>query len=379
MSEKFLYNPSHKSVYTQQLELITKILLRDIHAGQFELVPTPAAHFQLNYMLFGQTFNISQLFTQIDYQHIHLDQADGEHYLNFVTQTAENKPEIRVPIEKNYHIGNHTLKFMDNVYRALEPADFTANDPNGKYAELSFADKCAINIYSGDSFGIGNGFLRGNIELLEISVKSVGLNPAVGEVLFNEVMLASALNKIPSEPETVVLYRGENSVPESIYENRLAVMQTDNPITFEPYFISTSSNVEMANHFGGKALIVFEGAQGKDITPFSLYKGEDERILLPSKILWKEVIHTNDFDLFLAQPVNTETIERGEKKEEICKLKFLSEYLQQQDLHAVAGLTEHNYALIKEHSTSCEAYLAQPHLTEMGLTSLLPMSTTDII
>lgn len=209
--------------------------------------------------------------------------------------------------------------------------DFIKNDPEAISHHLSLAEKEAINIYTGKAYLQINAFLRGDLDAVVANHQSAGeINEKLREALLHAAVAVSGLNKIPDfvppkNPDGTTpkyLFRGESTIPESLFAKRKWAVEQGGEVTLECGFISTSYGKPNEYFFNenSKSAIMFKNAKGKKVTQLSQYGGAAREILLPpTHIQWryhKDIITDKEkkvIALFLAKPVSAPfgTIPRG--------------------------------------------------------------------
>ncbi|HET9843602.1 MAG TPA: hypothetical protein VFP93_02970 [Gammaproteobacteria bacterium] len=277
--------PLPKTLHTQTLELIAKVLLRNPESLAFTFTnanKTLSVHFQDN------SINITELLQKANLNHIQLDEADSELYLEIFNE-----------------------------------------DPNTTtYKDLTAAEKIVLRGFTSTSYFINN-LLYGNYKyILECGYLN---NQKVQDILLQTLFVASGLNKIMPETLSFKTYRGEGSTLDPEIEKR-KVYVTDQEYYQERAFKSTTSSYEVAKRFSrNKVLIEFEHAYGKDISGISYFKNEKEYLLNAEKIQWLSHKQEKELNIFKARVVNPlDPIRDAVTDREIdqfLKLKEYAEYL----------------------------------------------------
>lgn len=256
-----LFGPINKSLFTQEIELITKLTLQKpelitMHIKQPSVDHAGGLYATIN----SKDYNLSTLMKRANFSHILLNEQDSNNYL---VHREHGFPYIFNPV----------------LYRA-------------SFANLTMAEKLVVVNYTASSYEL-NHFLYNHTSLQKSSIDA---NPDTFKKVFLDAMLlASALNKmaLPNEAPSK-LYRGEGGVNEIKIQARLDAVNNGNNITEELGFMSTSNDFDIARIFsyngeGKKKLIIFNNAPAKDVSALSLFPSESEYILLPSEIEWEKV------------------------------------------------------------------------------------------
>lgn len=267
------YGPLNKNRYTLQLEFIAKCIIRD--PKNIQLISKPNntdTAVTLHLDMDGRVFNLSEIFKKANFSHIQLDETDSAHAIQ-----------------------------QFNLKSRLSRASLA---PHGKFPYLTEAEKITINAYTLSSEAI-NGLLYGN-KNIKHELKTV----------IDCIFLASGLNKIPtttlynipSESSHAILpslrtYRGEIYMTDEMIEERKRLIESGGGISALSGFLSTSTNRKISQLFSQKSLIVFDVAYGKDITGLAVDPKEQEFLLVPSQIYWKQYKFKSPRHQFYAEVV----------------------------------------------------------------------------
>ncbi len=276
------HGPLNKSIYTIQMEELVK----DILSGKkMDIRKTVNNEVLLAIPDENKIYNITDIIKNCDLSHLQINDNLMQKYVTFLKDKAQYKkykPDIYIKDIEEF-------KFPTEQ-------DFKARDPKGKYDNLSYAEKLAINIYSGAAYTDMNGLLRGK-KVIDDSI------PALQEIILHTAFCAIGLNKIPIERYEFAM-RGEKNLPEAILKQRIECVEKGE-ITFERGFISTSS--AKLGMFEGNVVIIFTGGiQGQDVSALAIKDDEDEILAIPSQLSW--IGYTKDKDgcyYFHARAVRT--------------------------------------------------------------------------
>jgi hypothetical protein len=206
--------------------------------------------------------------------------------------------------------------------------DFEDRDPQGLCKNISFAEKEAINIYTGHYYRAMNSLMRGNIDdavtwgsAPDFFTVKEQASHNIKETLLHVIVAVSGLNKLPDfvpppgidgKPQKY-LYRSEGSLPENILAQRKWAVLNGGEITTEMGFISTAFSKPAEGFFGehSSSAVMIKSLKGKKITPLSQFGDSEREILLPpTQLQWKyhkdiiTDIYRNTMPLFIAKPVN---------------------------------------------------------------------------
>jgi hypothetical protein len=273
-----LHGPLNKSKYTYALEELVQAILTN-----------QGMEFSLNdkkepVLLVGRDkkiFYINEIIKHADLSHINIADSNlQEAYIDFLKNKAINKPT-----------------FEEKLGVFITEQEFIDRDLKQVSGNLSYAEKCAINLYTGAECSDMNQLLRGSPNL--------GHNPLLSlqTAILNVSFCASGLNKIPVQSYSFAI-RSESLLPQPILDQRLAAVENAD-ITFERGFVSTSS-AAINIQFDGPVKILFTGGiLGQDISHLSYYPGEAEVLMIPTQMKWSGYTEQNGKYYLHAQPVRT--------------------------------------------------------------------------
>ncbi|MBA2369147.1 MAG: hypothetical protein H0V82_09015 [Candidatus Protochlamydia sp.] len=313
---KILSEKQTKNIETELMETLIKNLLNDFNSVKF--IKKDNKYLAICH---GKLYQFSNILEKANFNLIVLTNKDLVAYQKLLnTQTLYQQP--------NLNTGKPTA------------LDFEARDPQGLCKNISFAEKEAINIYTGHYYRAMNSLMRGNIDdAIEwgsapsfFTVKEQA-NHNIKETLLHVIVAVSGLNKLPDfvpspgidgKPQKY-LYRSEGSLPESVLAQRKWAVLNGGQITTEMGFISTSFSKPAEGFFGEhtSSAVMIKNLKGKKITPLSQFGDSEREVLLPpTQLQWKyqkDVItdvYKNTLPLFIAKPVSVNApAEKGITKE----------------------------------------------------------------
>lgn len=278
-----VYGPNNKSIYTQILELFAKIALHS---------PT-----QPTYYLRSENGQ-SQLYAKLEHLQINLTEALAKADLKHVYLSHQDSLTFD---EKVQSFNTHNSYYSDG-----DRYHYNRIHLNPKYQNLTFAEfKAIYNYTGGDNRQINNLLYGKNAWIEECQQESGFFEDVVHKMFLNVCFLASGLNTISPELNfTSQTFRGENrtSIKEILY--RISLINSDEPTSQQPAFMSTSDDRDMAEIFAAGCFINFKTAYGKDIASLSQFESESEYLILPGHIQWDSVEYKNGTFYFNAQIVN---------------------------------------------------------------------------
>ena len=172
----------------------------------------------------GKLYHFSTLLERVNFNHIELTSSELEAYHQFLDSgRLFQKPHL-----------------FSQSRRPTEE-DFEELDSKKLCRTLTFAEKEAINIYTGSFYVAMNSLMRGNIDhaiecqdIPNILTPRVKANHCIKETLLHIAVAISGLNKLPDytsplssdgQPQKY-LYRAENHLPEDILKkHKWAILQ----------------------------------------------------------------------------------------------------------------------------------------------------------
>lgn len=284
-----------KNTETALMEKIVKSLLHDFHSVRFlKHRDTYVA------IMNGRIYQFSLLVERCDFNQISLTETELSHYHSMIE------------------------KHQFSMNPSFSPYQFAQLNSHKEIRKLTFAEREALNIYTGPGYHAMNTFLRGGMDDVVMSYSVLGFskkertNLALKETLLHAAIAVSGLNKLPDFVPPVgpdgsrqkYLYRAENSLPEDILKKRKWAVLTGKP-TKEMGFISTSFLKPSEAFFSefSKSGILIESLKAKKITDLSCFESEREVLLPPTQMLWlhqKDVVtdvFKKTIPLFIAKPV----------------------------------------------------------------------------
>ena len=305
IKNKVISQPQIKSEETLIIEKLIKNLLKDFDSVKF--IKKEDRYLAISE---GKLYQFSALLERVNFNQINLNFLELECY--------------KYLLDSGCLINQPSLPSI--ITRPTEE-DFDRADPEHLCQALSFAEKSAINIYTGDFYVAMNSLLRGDIEqtlyfelLPHGFSQSAQINHCLKETLLHVVVAVSGLNKLPDYTPSLnaegqlpkYLYRVENDLPKNILKNRKWAVLKGGGITTEMGFISTSFKKPVGYFLSedAKVGIMIKNLKGKKITPLSQFgNGEREILLPPTQMQWlyyKDIItdiFRNQMTLFIAKPV----------------------------------------------------------------------------
>ncbi len=280
---KLLHGPLNKNIYTHTLELITKILLYSPNDAIFHYQKTGVSDEKELHVNVGEVdINLTLLFSKANFSHIQMDHGDSA---KFTQNTGIN-----------YGV------FYPNVLGYVT-----------SHVTLTEAEKRAVHHYQGTGYRAMNDMLYrkyGN----EYSIANIK-----DEVL-KSVMLASGLNKIFPTPEEykVKTYRGESHTSKKDIQERIKLVNQGGGYTEQLAFMSTSTNQSISKGFASgyndKCMIYFDSIYGVSVEKASGSNFENEYLIVPGQIYWKQYELVNGVHTFHAEAVKPLV----PSKDEIC-------------------------------------------------------------
>lgn len=293
------YGPLNKNIHTYAFETLVSAFLH--HQSD---KTAPAIEFEVrDKILFakykGEEFNMSEILQYANLNHISLSAEDEKAYHQFITnglsdQTPSLPDVVGIPTAEEYSARE----------KASSKPDALKN--------LSWAEKSAINIYTGGFYGICNKLLRGSAEHM-----SNHDSTKIGETLAHIAFASSGLNKVSVE-KPIQTFRVEEKFSEDYVKNRVEAVEKGGLITQEMAFISTSyapiaddmhkEMVEQGLEGGEITAIIYSGVVGKYVSSISKKPDEMEYLIPPTQMQWVGYSkNSQGGHIFHAKPVSTLT------------------------------------------------------------------------
>ena len=259
VTQKIVAGPLQKTPQTTQMEAILKKILKNFYAVKFIKEKD-------QYFVFfeGKKYNFVDILIHTNFNLISLSKEDLQAY------------------ERMLHNGKLHSR-PDWSGRMPTDLDFQLADPKNLCAGLSYAEKAAINIFTGNEYRPMNSLLRQDIDqfLLSHNIPYIykeeeRLNLAFKETLLHAAVVVSGLNKLPDYSGSgKYLYRGESNLPEKVLANRLSAINDGGKITWETGFLSTSHTQPLSVFYCDSA-VLFKNLKGKNISVLSQFPSERE-------------------------------------------------------------------------------------------------------
>lgn len=287
--KRYQQGPLNLMTYTKILKSLVEAIL-DGHV--FENLGK-AYDYILKDLATGQEYDVIELLKHANLSHILLDNDYLDRYVAFsqgVTQFKANFTELTT-----------------NNIPTME--DFAVRDPHNKHHELHYAEKLAINVYTGSAYGPINNLLR-----LAPTFDSSDQVAELKELLVHSVVCASGLNRTMEKHKKSV-FRGDNNLPGELLVQRKEDAGLGNS-TYMHGFISASAN-KLNDAWAGPVRSVFtNGVYGVDISALSYHPHEAEVLLLPTHVIWEGSMEEDDVHYFKARTIWSPSLFLDEVSEE---------------------------------------------------------------
>lgn len=350
----FFNGPLNKSIFTQELELLTKCLLHVPNKVTFDYKQEGGKK-QL-YAHVGEKIdlNLSTLLEKTDWTHLNLSESDSQAY-----------------IERSY--GEDVAGRSDQEKSTI-----------GVFEDLTSAEKMTLVDYTGSGYSAVNAFMHAR------GVNYSYQTPA--DTLLKTVFISSGLNKIIPDTSTGLenSYRGEHSTNVNQIQERVASVRQEDSYIETPAYMSTSISESVAKGFMSsmgtdKVFIKFEGLYGKSIDAISACQGEKEYLLPPIKIQWTDHHEVQTLDYqgknktiheFTAKVVNPLIAEENNPDfKDLTEFKALYDWADHHHIDT-SVVTEHNKIMLM---ADCVHYTEDNRLNLLDLNSdLNPNSSSNI-
>ncbi len=257
---EFTYGPLNKSLFTQEYELLVKMMLENPDSFRF-YGADQAIHLQIEET--DIDINLTNLLRRVNFSHLEMGREDSDQFLALYPKA-----------ELNY--------FESDASAFQEKLDL------GAFENLTEGEFWVIREFTGCKYHLINSFLYNNPSIYDFYLKG---DDRIEEAMLKSAFIASGLNKLPNCEEDIFLYRGDKPSTDDL-QMRIELVEEGNGLTKMPAFMSSSSEKEVAEDFGYnyltgmRVLIQFDQPYGKDISSVSYYQSELEYLFTPSTFHW---------------------------------------------------------------------------------------------
>jgi hypothetical protein len=177
--------------------------------------------------------------------------------------------------------------------------DFIARDIDNSVSHLKYAEKLAINIYSGGYYDSMNKLLRGDFDFSDAK------EDRIKELLLHVAIMAHGLSRrkeMVSRPDFLVRNTVSIQVPEAFRENT-----ANSVLTKDHSFISSHQDQNEANnppYEKAGIKLVIENPTGLNVVSLSQHPTENEWIIATAQLLFLGLLRAQ-CDVYLAKEVRT--------------------------------------------------------------------------
>ncbi len=316
--DSFAEGPEVKNQATYDYEYITKMLLIEKKAASFSI---KNGEYWIEFAN-GKKFNFSEVLKNFNANHLKLDPQYHEMYMDFLKKQSIQKPKK----DPNFTYGEDTWPTEEY---------FNNRDEKKDLANLSYAEKCAINIYTQKYYSTMNEMLRGETA---IHADSETFQEEMLEVLFHNAFCSTGLNKV-GNTEVKNAFRVDSTLPPEIVKARIASMDQENAVLVEKGFVSSSKDkpINIAGTENplfkakedqkrkGMVYTIFSNMIGKDISAIS-NKSDEREILIPpnTQVRYRQYKEEEGAVYFYADLVRTPVLEQKQGQEHALSNEELS-------------------------------------------------------
>lgn len=290
--------PAVKTQDTYDYEYIVKMLLLN-----------QKAHFTLDDNGYSvsfendKKFNLSEILANFQATHLIIEEKYQQQYLNYLHNDSEMKPEKDPDF----------TSFGDDSWATEEY--FNSRDVDGELKNLSYAEKCAINIYTQDYYTTMNETLRGEITF---DSDSSTFQEDMKEVFLHIALASSGLNKV-GNTEIKNTFRVDEKLPPELLQQKIDSIKEKTKVISEKGFVSSSKDQPSFGMTGGenplfqgsdsksgKVYTVFGNIIGKHISALSNKTKEREILIAPNtQVQYKKVLKEGNSTYLYADIVRT--------------------------------------------------------------------------
>ncbi len=281
-----------------------------------------------------EKYNLSEILKFANLQHIVLQEEDRKKYLDFLDTRSRIKP---------------AKSEQDDAIPTEE--DFANNDKEGFLKEVSYAEKCAINIWTGKAYESMQYLLTNRIS--KISDKG----DDVLDTLVHSVMACSGLNKV----QGFIIhhtFRWESAHSKATLNrnaDRISATEKGGDVIMESAFVSTAykkpSHVFFTPGKTNVGIFYTDGIIGKNIVSVSQHPDEREFLIPPTQVVVEGRIRETGIDYFKCRTVRTLTnlprealaLASSIKDEETFNYIVQFEHIQRYVVDLLGELRRHKY------------------------------------
>ena len=238
----------------------------------------------------GSVTNLTKLMAKANFNHLSFSAKDNDNFLSLLTR---------------HGVFEEGGKSPSAVMAELEEL-FELKDSKNELNDLSFPEKMAIRIYTGDSYDPINHMLKGRHEkLYEDGIT----HQSALTYLMVSAFAISGLQHMSDQPIKHAYRVTGRSFPASLVARRKAAELGG--VTRECGLISTSSVAPDDDDFGdpsneGGSCILYMDLKGKNIKALSVHEDETEFLIPPTDVQWVHCKHSETEALFfVARPVTS--------------------------------------------------------------------------
>ena len=290
--------PSVKTQATYDYEYITKMLLLKENAD----FSFKKGEYWVKFDN-GKKFNLTEILANFQATHLVIDDKDQQKYVDYLKNQSDRKPEKDPDF----------ASFGENNWATEEY--FNSRDADGELKNLTYAEKCAINIYTQDYYTTMNETLRGDICF---DPDSENFQADMKEVFLHIALASSGLNKVGNTPVKNT-FRVDTKLPAALLKERVDSIQDKTKVVEEKGFVSSSKDQPAYNMTGGEnplfqgvdtkggmTYTVFGNMIGKHISALS-NKSKEREILIPpnTQVKYKKVVNEGGSTYLYADIVRT--------------------------------------------------------------------------
>ncbi len=249
----------------------------------------------------GKKFNVSEMLRNFEATHLGVGEEYHSGYVDFLKNSAVKKPQ-KDPDFTSYG---------EDMWATEEY--FNKRDEAKELDNLSYAEKCAINIYTQDYYETMNEILRGNIF---IKPDSDTFQNEMIEVMLHNAFSASGLNKV-GNVEVDNAFRVDKNLPQELVKEKIKSIDKKKAVVSDKGFVSSSKDGPIpiagqenplfaGNMRKGMVFTVYGKLIGKNISALSSLSKEREILIPPNtQLKYKKHEEEDGAHYFYADVVRT--------------------------------------------------------------------------
>lgn len=309
-----------KNAYTYQYE---KLVKRMIRGENFKLKQNEKTG-EYFVSMRGKRYNLTEILKYANLTQIELSKKDGERYLTMLATLPmifKPAPDLKMRGASEYTDGkakifkNNSLNMEQKNKKGFElldkvllnsVEDVNKDKPEDQkdygLAQISPAQRLAINIYTTGFFDFSNPLLRGDINravngALKPFTEKNGQEATLRELLCTTAFVVNGITFMPGTPYKSLTFRGDDELYEPVLEERLDAAQKQKVISLNSIVSTSKEDPSIKFAFRGDSKLKVGGIYevfGRDISAISSFMQEKEVLSVSRHKQYEEAIKVGD-------------------------------------------------------------------------------------